>query len=135
MNVTVTQQWNGRDVKIRGKRAVGKSAFEIGLIVESNAKMLAPVDTGRLAGSITTQSKTAGTRPEPPAYAIDQIKAPTNDNEVYVGTPVAYGPYQEFGTIRSSAQPFLRPALALAQGKSLTIVQEEGRFHFKEYLK
>ena len=135
MNVTVTRQWNGRDVKIRGKRAVGKSAFEIGLIVESNAKMLCPIDTGRLAGSITTQSSENGSGPRAPATFSDVIQKPRDPDEVFVGTAIDYGPYQEFGTIRSSAQPFLRPALALAQGKSLTIVQEEGRFQLKEYLK
>jgi len=135
MNVTVTQQWNGRDVKILGKMAVGKSAFEIGLIVESNAKMLCPIDLGRLAGSITTQSSENGSGPRSPATFSDVIQKPRDPDEVFVGTAIDYGPYQEFGTIRMNAQPFLRPALDLARGRALTIVKKEGRYVFKEYLK
>ena len=62
-----------------------------------------------------------------------KIKAPTDEDEVLVGTPVDYGPYVEFGTVRSNAQPFLRPALDLAQGKTLTVMEKHGRQEFKEY--
>ena len=41
----------------------------------------------------------------------------------------------EFGTVKMSAQPFLRPALDLAMDESLTIVEIEGKKTFKEYLK
>lgn len=35
---------------------------------------------------------------------------------VYVESPTEYGPYQEFGTTRNRAQPFLRPALYESRG-------------------
>jgi HK97 gp10 family phage protein len=130
-----TLDWHGEEVKIRGKRVVGLSAYETGLVVEGQAKELCPVDTGRLAGSITTQAVDKGTSPKLPATSEDLIKKPTEANEVLVGTPVEYGPYMEFGTIKTDAQPFLRPALDLAQGKVLTIVRDNARMQFREYLK
>lgn len=135
-NAKIESQWHGDEIKIQGKRVVNKSAYETGLIIEGQAKLLCPVDTGRLAASITTQSKTEGTSPRGEgAVSTDVIQKPTEDNEVLVGTPVDYAPYVCFGTVRSNAQPFLRPALDLAQGKVLTVVKNNSRYEFKEYLK
>lgn len=69
-----------------------KAALEaIGVFVKGEAEVRAPVDTGRLAGS------------------IDYRRA--GDNKVVIGTPVEYAPYVEFGTSKMRAQPYLRPAL------------------------
>ena len=138
IKTTVASQWNGNDVKIRGRRVTGKTAFEVGLVVEGQAKLLAPVDTGRLAASITTQASDSGTIPTGEgAVSTDVIARPSASNriEVFVGTPVFYGPYVEFGTIRSNAQPFLRPALDLAKGNTLTIFMNNGRYEFRDYLR
>ena len=135
VTTTIQQQWNGRDVKIKGRAVRDKSIYEIGLIVEGQAKLLAPIDTGRLAGSITTQASDHGSEVESPATAADRIQPPQSDNEVLVGTAVMYGPYQEFGTVRTNAQPFLRPALDLARGKTLTVTMKHGRYEFKDYLR
>ena len=134
---SVNIKWNGDEVKLLGKKAISNSIYGIGLIVEGNAKSLAPIDTGRLASSITTQSKSKGTKPSGKgAVSSDVITKPADDNQVFVGTPVQYAPYMEFGTIRTNyAQPFLRPALRMAQGETLTIVRRESKYYFKDYLK
>lgn len=132
---TVSQEWHGEEVKVQGKRVAGKSAYEIGLVVEGQAKELCPVKTGRLKGSITTASYSKQTMPQSPASGSDTIKPPDEDTEVLVGTAVEYGPYIEFGTVRSDAQTFLRPALDLAKGEVMEIVKRNGRFEFKKYLK
>ncbi len=133
---TVSKEWRGREVKIQGRKAIRRSGFEIGLIVEGQAKLLSAVDTGRLAASITVQATDQGTMPKGRgADLADVIAKPTDLMMVHVGTPVEYGPYQEFGTVRSEAQPFLRPALDLAKGKTLTILESNGRLQFKEYLR
>lgn len=62
------------------------------LSVEGHAKRYAPVDTGRLRSSITTN-------PKYPA------------NKIIVSDGVEYGFYQEYGTTRMKPQPFMRPAL------------------------
>ena len=134
--VTLETKWNGAAVKIQGRKVVNKSAWETGLIVEGQAKVLSPEDTGRLAASITTQSLTQGTIPNGSgAVPTDLISKPRDPQEVLVGTPVFYGPYMEFGTIKTDAQPFLRPALDLAKGKTLNILEFNGKFYLKEYLK
>ena len=132
-DVKVSTNFKEREIQIAGKRAVGKSVFDIGLIVQANAKALTPVDTGRLRGSITTQARSRGTALEGEARGSDKINPPNDDLEVLVGTAVNYSPYVEYGTIHQSAQPFMRPALALARGDTLNILVRNGRAEFKDF--
>jgi HK97 gp10 family phage protein len=67
------------------------------LRVEGAAKGLAPVDTGRLRSSITHEVEVQG------AEVVGRI-----------GTNVEYAIFQEFGTSRMPAHPYLRPGLAAA---------------------
>lgn len=72
-------------------RAVRESAH----VIESNAKILAPVDTGNLRSSIQVSEYEIGRD----GYAL------------LVGTHVHYAPYQEYGTATGiPAHPFLTPA-------------------------
>lgn len=72
--------------------AIAKALEAIGLQAEGYAKMLCPVDTGRLRNSITH------------TYDAAEQKA-------YVGTNVEYAAYVEMGTSRTKAQPYLKPAV------------------------
>jgi HK97 gp10 family phage protein len=143
-----TYKSNASEVKYRGKQVVNKSSYEVGLIVEGQAKELAARKYGYLAASINTQSINNGDDVESPGkYAKEtppsghdvstfrKITKPTDDKECLVGTAVDYAPYQEFGTIKMPAQSFLRPAGDMAQGKVLTTVEINGKQQFKEYLK
>ncbi len=60
--------------------------------VQQSAKDLAPVDTGALRNSIKTKM-----------YPDQQAGV--------VYTTLEYAPYQEFGTRRMKAQPFMTPAM------------------------
>lgn len=62
--------------------------------VERRAKRLCPVDTGRLRASIT-----------------NALEKDTEGLSAVIGTNVDYAVPVEFGTSRTPAQPFLRPAL------------------------
>jgi HK97 gp10 family phage protein len=64
------------------------------LVVESSAKALSPVDTGLLKMSINHRT-------------VDV----QGGSEGQVGTQTEYAPFQEFGTVKMKAQPFLTPAL------------------------
>jgi len=79
------------------EKAIPRALKLSGLVVEGKAKLLAPVDTGRLRNSIKSvmQSKTV----------------------VRVGTNVFYAKFMEFGTVFISPRPFLRPALRLSKNK------------------
>lgn len=62
-------------------------------LVEGEAKLRAPVDTGALRSSIRAT----------------EIKS----TEYSVGTNLDYAIWQEYGTSRMAAQPYMRPALNL----------------------
>lgn len=68
--------------------------------VESGAKRLCPVDTGRLRSSITHEVYSDG-----------------HGVVGRVGTNVDYAPFVELGTSHMAAQPFLRPSLIAELGK------------------
>ena len=72
-------------------RAINKNFLpKAGVTVQAEAIRRAPVDQGRLKGS---------------------IKFKVKGDEVQIGTNVEYAVYQEYGTYKMAAHPFLRPAL------------------------
>lgn len=73
------------------------------LVIEGAAKVHAPVRTGMLRSSISSQRITGGAE---------------------VGPHVEYGAYQEYGTMYMPAQPYMRPALEEKRGEVLRIVGE-----------
>lgn len=73
---------------------VARDLARRGAQVETAAKRLAPVDTGRLRASIVSALGEDGR-----GLFVD------------IGTDVTYAPYVELGTARQAAQPYLRPAL------------------------
>ena len=82
---------NAAQVESALNSAIAKALTMIGQQAEGYAKLMCPVDTGRLRNSITN--------------AID-----TEENAVYIGTNVEYAPYVELGTSRRSPHPYLKPA-------------------------
>lgn len=80
------------EVTIEKDKAIEQALTAIGIQCRNYAARQAPVDTGNLRNSITFQ-----------------VDSPTDS--VVIGTNVEYGKYQEFGTSRMKAQPYLRPAV------------------------
>ena len=74
----------------------------VGQKAEGYAKGYAPHDTGRLEGSISHA---------------------TDDDTAYIGTNVDYAIYQEFGTRKMSAHPYLTPAVTNHLGEYQNIVE------------
>jgi HK97 gp10 family phage protein len=72
---------------------------KVGLRVQSVARSLCPVDTGRLRSSIVMRKGRDGL-----GFYVE------------VGTSVSYAAFVEFGTSKRRAQPFLTPAIAQASG-------------------
>lgn len=73
------------------KQAIRRGLTKIGLKAERYAKQTVHVITGRLRNSIT--------------HEVDE-----GEMAVYIGTNVEYAPYEEEGTSKRPAHPFLRPA-------------------------
>lgn len=91
-------------------RGVQKGA----LLVGGAAKMLAPVDTGALRGSIVTMTE-----------------ASANGATATVGTDLEYAPYVELGTSRAKAQPYLHPGFRKNKDKVTKLITSEIRNAYK----
>ena len=92
MEITVNIKSNADAIKRAAPEQIERALEAIGLQAEGYAKMLCPVDTGRLRNSIT--------------HTVD-----VNELKAYIGTNVEYAAYVEMGTSRSKAQPYLQPAV------------------------
>jgi HK97 gp10 family phage protein len=103
------------DVQVRGleelKRELNKLSVAIGdrlinnaaragaRVVARQAKANAPVgETGALKKSLRVRRRSADDRRRGEVVA-------------YAGTPLFYAKFQEFGTVKQPARPFLRPAV------------------------
>ena len=84
-------EWYGDKVIQSVENAKRGGLEAASLIVEADATLRAPVDTGNLRSSITHRV--------------------VSDEEAKIGTNVDYAPYLEYGTHKMAAQPYLRPAL------------------------
>jgi HK97 gp10 family phage protein len=80
--------------KMRERRE--RTIQQIAVFIEAEAKLRAPVSTGRLRNSITHQTESNETQ-----------------SKAYIGTNVIYAPYVEWGVASKNipAQPYLRPAI------------------------
>lgn len=119
---------------------IDRALEAIGLQAEGYAQMKCPVDTGLLRNSIThavagqapakssysdngvhadtPATRRAGTAGLPTEHKTGTYSGNTpqmgflfKKNAVYIGTNVKYAPYVEYGTRKTSAQPFLKPAV------------------------
>lgn len=78
-NVDVTiEKDNTKEILKAEDQAIKVALTKIGLIVERDAKLKTPVDTGRLRNSFTNEVK-------------------MDEKAVYIGSNVEYAPYIEFG--------------------------------------
>lgn len=92
MRVTgFTIKVNKKDDVLRATKQAEQRVLTMwGILAQGYATEYAPVDTGNLRNSI--------------GYG-------TSENEMQVGTNVEYAPYQELGTYKMAAHPYLRPAI------------------------
>lgn len=125
-------KWHGPDWKKRIERLGFRGVIELGLAIVEQAKYLSPYDTNRLRDSITAQWQGGSSPAGPKAEAGDIIRTP-EAGTVAVGTNVEYAPYMEYGTSRSSAKPYLRPAIDLVAGRAVKIVKRAGEMEFTGY--
>jgi len=72
---------------------IEQALFESALMIERDAKIKVPVDTGRLRASISSR-------------LVEKSGTPYAE----VGTSISYAKIQEFGSSKQPAQPFLYPA-------------------------
>jgi hypothetical protein len=126
MSFEITQ-WNGEEFKIQMKKSVNLSLNESATAIQGSAVSLAPVDTGRLRGSIGIIT------PMLKSVNADSIQGRPEEGTGYVGTNLLYGLYQEYGTRFFAPRAYLRPSIDLLSGKILTIFETKGKKVVKNY--
>ena len=104
MAVKVKVTSRTKEVSAQFKKAVEKGLTAAALLVEGDAKLRAPVDTGNLRSSIT--------------HTVDGDKATVHTN-------VNYSEAVEFGTSRMAAQPYLTPALLENKAKIQKVFESQ----------
>lgn len=103
-----------RDIEPQAEALVDKTAFDI----QGRAQNNAPVDTSALRNSIyTVTSRSDGymlasqnAKAANPSAETSPLPEP-GDMEAHVGPSVEYAIYQELGTSRMPAHPYLVPAV------------------------
>jgi len=112
----------------RLERAFAYGFLAFGYEVERSAKRNVHVITGNLRRSIHTVCYLHG---ESIVKGQDENGNATpdygshKDVQVYVGTNTGYGAYEEFGTMRRPAHPFLTPAFHEHLGKAKAIIEKQ----------
>ena len=96
------------------------SNLMIGAAIASQAKLLAPVDYGQLRNSLsasnTSKTEMLNNMAGEKAEALDTQGL--KEDETYVGSNSDHAIFQEYGTVKQPAQPYLRPAMeAIVQRK------------------
>lgn len=126
--MTVKVEWLVGSEKALGE--IGSKATQKNLLtrtlkkaakpIDDQASASAPVDTGKLEISIVTGTQLTR-RQKSSAYKAGKLGVA----EVHVGTKLSRGLFQEFGTFKMRAHPFLRPAWDANQTRSLEIISTE----------
>lgn len=113
------------DTRVLDKIAGGMNANlskigrKIGFVIEGKAKVKAPVMTGALRNSIYTATQqednyalaAGAARQSNPGALTEPHPSPTGNIIAVVGPCVEYAEYQEFGTHKMAAHPYLIPAV------------------------
>ena len=117
------------------KKAITGSSLELGVKIASQAKLLTPVDEGQLRNSISVSSliQTKLLNDSSGKKADGLQTTGLKGNEVYVGSNSDHTIFQEYGTIKQPAQPFLRPSAELADGATLGTIM--GKYSSEEMVK
>ena len=110
------------DISTALKAITKNSNLELGTQIASQAKALAPVQYGQLRNSIsaTSLSKSVLLNNSSGEKAEKLETSGLSGDEVYVGSNSDHTIYQEYGTVKQPAQPFLRPSAELkAKGANM----------------
>jgi len=94
-------------------QVVRKTAFD----VQAHAQSKAPVDTGNLRNSIYTKTSEGSTYPGTAGeHLLADQTGDADEMTAYVAVAANYGIYQELGSTRTPAQPYLGPAVDSVRG-------------------
>lgn len=96
---------NSDEVSAKLEEALESAGMQIGMLAEGYAKVLTPVDTGRLRNSIT-------------------YKYEKSEHAVFIGTNTEYAPYVEEGHHRYGGKHMLKRAASEHGDEYKAIIEE-----------
>lgn len=109
-------------------KAILEVEKKIGADVVAVAKELAPVDEGTLKASIYMRTPDKNERPNVTSESGNiELPAPKDKLSVTVGPSVGHGVWQELGTGKMAAQPYLTPAVQQVRGRLDRYYDDYGR--------
>ncbi|MGH2519755.1 MAG: hypothetical protein ACRDF8_08130 [Chloroflexota bacterium] len=96
-------------------QVVRKTAFDI----QRDAMGLAAVDTGAMKNAVYVETSgdssygeaaSAAEGMNPEGTVLSEVQSPPDDLTAIVAEAMSYGAYQEMGTVRMAAHPYMTPA-------------------------
>lgn len=110
----------GQLPKATAKNVLRRTLNKAAKPIDDDASAAAPFLTGGLQRSVIT-----GTRLTRSQRGATRMATSNYYAEIHVGTSLAKGMFQEFGTFKDEAQPWFRPAWEAAKDQALNIIKVE----------
>lgn len=102
-------------------QVVRKTAFDLQANMQAQIRANHQIDTGFMVNSVyvrTSESSTysnTGDAQKKGQVKLDEVEAPPDTHTAYVGVGASYGWYQNYGTSRMPARPFLEPSVEITR--------------------
>jgi hypothetical protein len=99
-------------------QVVRKTAFDLKANMQMHIRANHQIDTSFMTNSTyvrTSEESTYSMTMEPVKkgqHKLEEVEAPPDKHTAYVAVGASYGWYQNYGTSRRKARPFLEPAIA-----------------------
>ena len=102
-------------------RGIERGLAAVGALIEGDAILRVPVDTGRLRGSLSFATKDRAAKTQ------EGVSQPGNPYTVWIGTNVEYAADVEYPgkTRKWAGKPYLRPALDHNRKKAKKLLARE----------
>lgn len=112
--------------KATAKNTLRRTAINAMKPIEERAKQLVPVDDGQLRDSIQTRPVRAKRQRGSVRYAASEGVEVHTGPRASKGQPLGgNAAWQEFGTVKQAAQPYMRPSADFEAEAVIEIVREE----------
>lgn len=101
-------------------QVVRKTAFDLQGNMQAQIRANNQIDTGFMVNSVyvRTSEESTYSMSEPlkkGQHKLDEVEAPEDKHTAFVGVAASYGWYQNYGTSRIPARPFVEPSVEITR--------------------
>ena len=99
-------------------QVVRKTAFDLMANMQAQIRANHQIDTGFMWGSVYVRTSTESNYSQTAEpikkgqYKLEEVESPPDRHTAYVGVAANYAYFQNYGTSRIPARPFLEPSIA-----------------------